>query len=215
MNYIAKETVKQLMQSEKPSSYFHYLKSKNKISLFPELLALAITPQDTIWHPEGNVWTHTLMVIDVAAEFRETFENENEQLAFMLGALCHDFGKPYTTIAKDGRLKSPMHDFMGLLPTKNYLIRLGISELYEKVAVYVLEHLKPIQLYKNRQRVTDAAIIRLSKRIDIMNLYKLGAADHWGRTDYEAKNRLYPAGDWLLNKYLSISENKTINELSA
>jgi len=176
---------------------------------------LIVTCQDASWHPEGSVWTHTLMVIDVAAEFRCTYETEKDALSFMLGALCHDFGKPYATIMKQGRIKSPLHDLMGLPPTNSFLNKLGLSEFFPFVSAYIMEHLKPIQLYKNREDVSDAAILRLSKRINIYDLYKLSASDHWGRTDEEAVKRIHPAGEWLLKRYNEILAKKVLSGLPA
>ncbi|MEJ5244469.1 MAG: HD domain-containing protein [Bacteroidota bacterium] len=208
MQTLTNDFLRIMLNSEKPSEFFEYLKKNNKLGSFSELYFLIITCQDATWHPEGSVWTHTLMVIDVAAEFRNTYHSEKDALAFMLGALCHDFGKPYTTIMKQGRIKSPLHDLMGLPPTKSFLNKLGLDEFFSDVSVYIMEHLKPIQLYKNRENVSDAAILRLSKRINIYDLYKLSASDHWGRTDEEATKRIHPAGEWLLQRYKSILEKE-------
>ena len=216
MQELTNDLKRLLLNSEKPSDFFDYLKNNNKLNRFPELYYLIVTCQDASWHPEGSVWTHTLMVIDVAAELRSTYETEKDALAFMLGALCHDFGKPYTTIMKQGRIKSPLHDLMGLPPTNSFLKKLGLSEFFPVVSSYIMEHLKPIQLYKNRENVSDAAILRLSKRINIVDLYKLSAADHWGRTDEEAIRRIHPAGDWLLAKYNEIvAKERAISGLPA
>ena len=215
MENFAKELILKLLDEKKPSEYFRYLKRTSKLSFFPELLYLTITPQYNLWHTEGTVWEHTLMVLDVAAEIRHQYETEKDALTYMLGTLCHDFGKPYTTIFKDGKIKSPMHDFYGIPPTKSFLKRIGVEEVSYEVCNYVLEHLKPMQLYKNRHNVSDSAIIRLNKRINIYDLCNIGMADHWGRTDEEAKNRIYPAGDWLLERYKQILENNRLSELSA
>lgn len=215
MKNIAKELILELLDSKKPSEYLKYLKSTNKLSLFPELLYLTVTPQDNHWHPEGTVWEHTLLVVDVAAEIRSKYTTESDAIAYMFGTLCHDFGKPYSTIIKDGKIKSPMHDFLGVPPTISFLNKIGAGNFAEVVCAYVLEHLKPMQLYKNRQNVSDAAIIRLSKRVNIYDLYNIGVADHWGRTDEEAIKRIYPAGDWLIERYEQILASKHLSELSA
>ena len=64
--------------------------------LFPELQALVGCPQEPEWHPEGDVWVHTLQVIDQARTRIDDLPRP-QQLAIMLGAVCHDFGKPATT----------------------------------------------------------------------------------------------------------------------
>ena len=73
------------------------------LRFFPELQALVGVPQDPQWHPEGDVWQHTLMVVDEAAKLRAELNDTKDQMAYMLGALCHDFGKPATTVFKDER----------------------------------------------------------------------------------------------------------------
>ncbi len=75
-------------------------------ALIPEMAALAGCPQEPEWHPEGDVWVHTLMVVD---EMRAAIDDLDRarRLTMMLGAVCHDFGKPPTTAFIDGRIRSP------------------------------------------------------------------------------------------------------------
>ena len=96
----------------------------------PELLPLAATPQDPEWHPEGDVWTHTLQVVDEAARLLDGLEADRpRQLAVMLGALCHDLGKPATTRFEDGRIRSRGHEEAGLPPTQSLLDRWNVHTL--------------------------------------------------------------------------------------
>jgi tRNA nucleotidyltransferase (CCA-adding enzyme) len=77
------------------------LQAMDLLRFFPELAAMADTPQDPIWHPEGDVWTHTLMVVDEAAKLRT--DDREHNLVLMFAALCHDMGKPLTiTFEVDG-----------------------------------------------------------------------------------------------------------------
>ncbi|MBS1787256.1 MAG: CCA tRNA nucleotidyltransferase [Acidobacteria bacterium] len=65
-------------------------------NLWPELHALSGCPQDPAVHPEGDVFIHTGMVLDEARKLIDDLSRP-KQLAVMLGALCHDLGKPATT----------------------------------------------------------------------------------------------------------------------
>jgi tRNA nucleotidyltransferase (CCA-adding enzyme) len=195
----------ELVNSDRPSEYFEQIKHDNLISYLPELNSLINCIHDPVWHPEGDVWIHTLMVIDAAASLRHNFISDYDKCSFMLGALCHDLGKPYTTEYTDGRLRSLMHDQTGTIPTRILLNRLDIDEfMIDKVISYVQNHLIPIQLYKNQQNVSDKAILKLQSRIHIPDLVQLTRADHWGRTDYDAINRKCKSADWLLTRYNKI-----------
>ena len=77
--------------------------------LFPELQALVGCPQEPEWHPEGDVWVHTLLVVDEARARIDDLDR-GRAAAVMLGALCHDLGKPATTAFIDGRIRSLGHE---------------------------------------------------------------------------------------------------------
>ena len=191
-----------LIYEDKPSEYLIYLKSKGFISYIPELQFLIGAPQDPNWHPEGDVWQHTLMVVDQANSFRTNFYYEDDFAALMLGALCHDLGKPYTTYWENGRWRSPKHDLVGLIPSNRLLDKIGVDvSIKEKVLSYVLEHLHTMQLYKVRDKVSKQAIIKLQQRIHIPDLVILSKADHFGRTTEDALKMEAPHCDWLLEKY--------------
>ena len=81
--------------------------------LLPEMVPLYDCPQDPEWHPEGDVWTHTLMVIDKARRLNADLGRAPLAIV-MLGAVCHDLGKPATTAVIDGRIKSPGHEAAGV-----------------------------------------------------------------------------------------------------
>ena len=60
------------------------------------MVPLVDCPQEPEWHPEGDVWTHTLMVIDQARARNDDLDRPR-LATVMLGAVCHDLGKPATT----------------------------------------------------------------------------------------------------------------------
>ena len=84
--------------------------------VLPELRPLVGCPQDPEWHPEGDVWVHTLLVMDQARAANGDLDRPR-LTAVMLGAVCHDLGKPATTALIDGRLRSPNHEQAGVAPT--------------------------------------------------------------------------------------------------
>jgi tRNA nucleotidyltransferase (CCA-adding enzyme) len=195
------EFKKLLLKSARPSIGLEWMRRMDMLRFFPELAALVGVPQEPEWHPEGDVWTHTLMVTDQAARLRTPDYTETENLALMLGAVCHDLGKAFTTAHERDRWRSIAHEAKGERPTRAFLDRLTREhDLVEAVVVLVREHLKPALLYNARHEVKPAAIRRLALRADIEKLVRLARADHLGRTTEEAVDGLFPAGDWLLEE---------------
>jgi tRNA nucleotidyltransferase (CCA-adding enzyme) len=104
----------------------------------------------------------------------------------MLGALCHDLGKPATTRLEDGRIRSLGHEEAGLPPTRALLGRWNVQTLLgydvrDQVLGLVAHHLKPGQLYDERERVGDGAIRRLARKCEPDLLYRVAKADCLGR----------------------------------
>ena len=97
------EWKKLLLKADKPSIGLELMREWGITErYFPELHALIGVPQDAKWHPEGDVWVHTMMVVDeMARELKMKREKgkgeEKESLKLLFAALCHDFGKPLTT----------------------------------------------------------------------------------------------------------------------
>ncbi len=205
IKFLYEEFKFKLLTHHKPSKYLNYLRDNSYLPFIPELNALIGVPQDPAWHPEGDVWNHTLMVVDEAAKLKDNLQTLHEKEAFMLGSLCHDFAKPFTTIYIDGRWRSPKHESI-LFPVRNFLLRMYYNKpVSDETIVYVKEHLQPIHLYKNKNNVSDKAIMKLADRISIEKLLLLGQADHFGRLAQDAVRREYPAGKWLYKRYTTLA----------
>jgi tRNA nucleotidyltransferase (CCA-adding enzyme) len=201
MERIYGEFKKLLLKPRRPSLGFEWMRKLGLLSYFPELEALIGVQQEPEWHPEGDVWIHNNMVIDEAAKLRRDEYGEFDNMALMLGALCHDFGKPASTVFSEGKWRSPAHDVRGEAPTRSFLDRLTReTALVDQVVVFVREHLKPAMLYKARADVKPSAIRRLALRVDIEKLVRVARADHFGRTTPDALAREFPAGEWLLEQ---------------
>jgi tRNA nucleotidyltransferase (CCA-adding enzyme) len=194
------EMKKLLVRAPWPSIGLCALDATGALALFPELAALQGCQQEAEWHPEGDVWVHNLMVVDEAARLcREQGLDDEETLRITLGALCHDFGKPATTVFERDRWRSPGHEAAGETPTRAFLERLGApGAIVEDVVPLVRDHLKPFQLYADRDRVSDGALRRLALRVPLERLARVATADHFGRTTADALAREDPASPWLL-----------------
>ncbi len=228
LSYLPKERIgeewkKLLLKSEKPSlgllsaSSFGILEE-----LHNELAILELTPQEPEWHPEGDAWVHTMMVVDEAAKIvRKNNLKNKEAITILLGALCHDLGKPIVTkYTEDGKFRSLGHEGAGAEPTKKFLANLGIDKVtIQKVVKIVENHLAPTTFYieevVKKNMISDGAIRRLAKRIypaTIQELVLVAEADHLGRGEFdvEVKEQLllsddeFPASDWLLERARSL-----------
>ena len=199
------ELEKLLLVAERPSPGFALARELGVIEqLLPEMVPLYDCPQDAEWHPEGDVWTHTLMVIDEAR--RRNGELPRASLAIiMLAAICHDLGKPMTTAMIDGRIRSPGHEAAGVAPATAILDRLNIHALdgvnvRAQVLGLVAEHLRPSAFHKARETVRDGAFRRLAQRVDLELLTRFARADCHGRAGaFDCS-----AMDWFLERARSL-----------
>ena len=195
------EIEKLLLKAERPSVGFALAREINVTErLLPEMHALIDCPQEPEWHPEGDVWIHTLMVVDEAR--RRNHDLERARLAaVMLAAVCHDFGKPLTTALIDGRIRSLGHEEAGVIPATALLDRLNVNSLDNfdvrtQVLAITAHHLKPGAFYKVRDELTDGAFRRLAQKVDMELLARVAKADCCGRTgDFDCT-----AMDWFLEK---------------
>lgn len=180
------EFEKLLLRARRPSIGFTLARELGVVrQILPEMEPLYDCPQDPEWHPEGDVWTHTLMVIDEAR--RRNADLDRPRLAaVMLGAMCHDLGKPETTILVEGRVKSPGHEAAGVPHATRLLDRVNVQTLdgfdvRAQVLGLVAEHLRPSAFHKAQATLTDGAFRRLAQKVDLKLLARFARADCHGR----------------------------------
>lgn len=205
LSYLPKERVyeefkKLFLKSAKPSIGFKLLRELGILKYFQELEVLIACIQDPIYHPEGDVWIHTMMSLDELARIlkEENIEDEYRKLYLFYGILCHDFGKPFCTKEIDGKITSFKHESLGIEPTISFLSKLtNEKKLIEIVCSLVKNHLTPFQLYLAESSLK--AIKRLSLKVNIEDLCLVCLADCLGRT-IKDKEKCPKATNWLLTK---------------
>lgn len=144
------EFQKLLLRSAQPSLGISWLAAIGRIeTVLPELAATHGIEQDPRWHPEGDVFTHSLQALDAAVAY--SYEDVQTTLALRYAALCHDLGKVSTTVrASDGSITSYGHETAGVPLTKRLLARIMRNkELIELVALLVRHHMAPGQFVCN------------------------------------------------------------------
>ncbi len=190
---IFEEWRKLMLQGRRISRGLTFLRDCGWLGLYPELESLVGCEQEPEWHPEGDVWIHTLHVLDAFAS--ERLDDPWEDLVVGFGCLCHDLGKPATTVFENGRWRSPGHEEAGAAPSRSLLARLTEQQaLADAVVPLVCEHLKPFQLFA--ADASTAAVRRLARRVRIDRLVRVARADHRGRPPKPFDG--FPAGVWLL-----------------
>jgi len=211
------EFEKLLLLSEQPSIGVEWLRDLHVIDkLFPELASLIDVRQDPVWHPEGDVFVHTKLVIDEARKLIHDLSYP-KQVTVMLAALAHDFGKPATTEFIDEHWRSRGHEEAGVSPTIAFLDRLNVNSLegYDvrgQVVALVKEHLKPGEFYKKQDEVSDGAFRRLARRCEPDLLYRVAKADSLGRNTESVPREMWydsKAQEWFIGRVRELGVEQT------
>lgn len=173
------EWEKLLLKGKRPSMGLEFLKACHWLRFYPELMSMDLCPQDPRWHPEGNVFEHTRHCLDAFAAARTG--SREEDLIVGLAVLCHDMGKPATTVATPEGIQSHGHEAAGVEPARTFMERLNVpGRLLEQVLPLVKCHMRPAMLYRDKS--SPAAIRRLARdcgRLD--RLLRVFRADAGGR----------------------------------
>lgn len=208
---VTEEWRKLLVDADRPSTGLALAREIGAIAReFPELEAMAETPQEPEWHPEGDVWTHTLLVVDQAARITRRDGHEGlSRLQIVLGALLHDVGKPVAThkAMKDGveRIVSPGHEAEGDPLSRAVLSRFTFGEEVENAVVAIVRwhHLsyalgRDLERGQMDERAYVNAVRKVVKRVHPTpwRIWLAACEADWrGRTLPGVADGPYPPGD--------------------
>lgn len=223
---VNEEIFKILLLSPLPSSGLEELFKLGVLrQLFPELYSLTLSIQDSIFHPEKDlfghhtVWHHTKLTVDQAKRLADRFRlNQEKKLTLLLAALYHDVGKPGTAQweYKKGRMviTNNGHDVASEKITKKIFDRFRIFSWngynLRKIALSLIRcHHRASELWQNKEIITKKAFNRLAADTDgeIELLVYLDAADRAGREDKPVRG-LDEEGTWLLKKFDELNVSK-------
>ncbi len=140
---IAEETKKALLKADRPSAYFRTLREMGQLDgWFGEVKALIDVEQNPCFHPEGDVFEHTMLVLDAAAALRE---RAGWPLGLMVSALCHDMGKPQATFRlESGRIVSYGHENVGIEPATAFMNRVFHEKRLKQYVLNMVKlHMRP------------------------------------------------------------------------
>lgn len=213
---IHSEYEKLFLLSERPSLGFRWIHSLGRLEeLLPELAATCNIPQNPMWHPEGDVFEHTMQALDAAAELARV-KNLDKQgaLTLIISAVCHDLGKVTTTRMHEGRLISWNHEIEGVEPTKQLLNRLTAVESIKKAVVKLVRyHMTPGGLIKNNagSAAYKRLALKLAPEVTPYQLSLLAQADKRGRNHKSHIPLENPVGDEIM-EFAKKIENLGLNE---
>lgn len=179
MKKLFDEFEKHLMEDEKPSIYFtKIINDESLIKEYPYTLlgSLVDTEQSPVHHPEGNVWIHTMLVVDNAAKVKGLSENAR---AFMWGALLHDLGKAPTTKIRKGKITSYDHDRTGAELCRKFLETFtNEEEFIKRVTALVRWHMQTLFVMKD---LPFGDVKSMTSEISIKEIALLSQCDRLGR----------------------------------
>ena len=207
---IYEEIKKMCLRSERPSLGWRWLREIGRLDeLFPELGVLVGVKQREDYHPEGDVFEHTMQVLDASATLPASAAlpvelPESEKFIIMLGALCHDFGKATKT---DEEGKSRGHDEAGVAPAKKFLHRFTRdSFLIRSVCKLVRYHRMPLVLVEQEssQKAYKRLAVKLAPEVDFQKMYLIAWCDIRGRNPkgQEPLKDGFKSSDKILNAFL-------------
>ena len=180
---IAGEIEKLFLQSSRPSLGLRWLTNIKRLQeIFPELFATIGIPQRADFHPEGDVFEHSMQALDAAASYE--YENDNKKLVMLSAALCHDLGKVTTTECVDGVYHAYGHAAAGVAPAKKLLSRMTLrSDVKEAVPKLVKYHMEPIIFVHGHAKAAayKRLALKLSPQVNLFDLALLSKADQQGR----------------------------------
>lgn len=157
------------------------------LAAFPQLELAKTTPQNPVYHAEGDVWTHTMMVVESLLGMLEYQQaTRAEQEIVFLAALLHDVAKCSTTVIDPatGAIGQPGHSRKGALDARIALWDYDVPfAVREEICRLINVHQVPFfALEQSRRGVTPEFTVReLSWQVDIRLLAMLAEADIRGR----------------------------------
>jgi len=182
INIISSERIQEEMEKiadyGKLSSMIKFMRDTGLLEhILPEVKALQEETQSERHHQEGDVLTHTLMVLD----------NAKPGLNNQMAALLHDIGKPATRSMMEGEIKHHGHEAAASEIAEGIMRRLNFKvKDIDKVKKMVRNHMRPHALAKDLEegKLTEKALRRFIRSIGdelVDSLLDLAEADQLGK----------------------------------
>lgn len=174
-----REIDRHLLGDDKPSDYLSQLDADGLLNDAPlDMLSnLKKAEQSPKYHPEGNAWNHTLLVVDEAARHKT---ESLDPRAFLWAALLHDIGKPETTRYRKGKITSYDHEKVGAGMAGDFLrCFTDDTALIDQVVALIRYHMQILHVVKS---LPFAEVKAMKAQTDVKEVALLGLCDRMGRT---------------------------------
>lgn len=228
--FITKEKIYEVLnkmaaKSVVPSNGLNFLLDTNWLSFMDDISGLQYVPQNPKYHPEGNVWNHTMQVMDFAmrqdfTEYIGVIPDEqiiSEKIDLFYAALLHDIGKLWTTKInpKDNQLHAYGHEQKSADNAERILK--SINPNFDKRRIKRVQELCKYHMYLRypASRKLARKLRFALKATDLYVLHSLCTADQLSRISSEG---IYPEtfekdvenlDHWML-EFLNLPEEKPI-----
>jgi poly(A) polymerase len=149
--------------------------------VLPEIKALQGVAQPAEFHPEGDVWVHTMMMLD-------GLRSPSPTLA--LGVLLHDVGKPPTFTVRE-RIRFDNHVEVGAKMAQEICHRFRLSSRETERVVELVRHHLRFKDFPRMRRSTQLRFLRMEGFDEHLELHRLDClASHGDLTNYEMARRM-------------------------
>jgi predicted kinase len=150
---------------------------------------LESTTQEKEYHAEGNVWIHTILVVESLLEDADyTALDWDKQKILLLAAVLHDIAKPFCTRIEDGIITSPNHSVKGEIEARKLIYKYGfMNEIIGKLSFAEREQVCSLVRYHGLPLLfmekfdMQRAVFKASLEINLEYLYMIAKADVKGR----------------------------------
>ena len=149
--------------------------------VLPEIKALQGVAQPPEFHPEGDVWIHTLLMLDGLRDPTPTLA---------LGVLLHDVGKPPTFAVRE-RIRFDNHVEVGAKMAEAIGARLRLSARDTERVVELVRHHLRFKDFPRMKRSTQLRFLRMEGFEEHLELHRLDClSSHGDLTNYELAKKL-------------------------
>jgi tRNA nucleotidyltransferase (CCA-adding enzyme) len=169
------------------------------VNYWPDLGALRGSPQLFKFHPEGDVWAHTLLVVEALSELDLPLNNDRIMLTF--AAFLHDIGKPLVTITNEyGQVLTKGHTQAGLPLARKFLSSIMAPTSMQKGILRLIERHMDLSFRELSSINLKVLAKRLAPFCNLEHFWALAQSDWNGRSPcpdrypYSLEEFLEPVG---------------------